>query len=362
MMKIFMKTNFISPSKTFSKIFRPFAKLLSLSLVAALAMLFIAEFALAQSGDRQIEEDYFSYSPFQNSEPRKPEEPLTFSLAEEKKWNLPRLDGSTSAIPLYAMLMEYVYPTPNNERKDKMNKADNYDSVWEVFDYSKTWPAFMNLLDGNADIFFTPSYTQKMKDTADSRGIKIKVTRIAKDAFVFIVNASNPVSNISSKKLRDIYSGKIDNWSDVGGKDAEIIAYQRNEFSGSQLYFTSFMGSQRAIAPIKSHTLQRMEGLVLTVTDYENGKNALGYTFRFFVMDMIGGKDIKLLNVDGIEPSLENIQSEKYPLAVSVYAITVEKDPEKETKRDVNAREFVKWMTSSQGQKAVKEVGYSPIR
>ncbi len=64
---------------------------------------------------------------------------------------------------------------------------------------------------------------------------------VAKEGFVFVVSKDNPVESLTQQQIRDIYSGKITNWSEVGGNDEEIIPYQRNNDSGSQNYMNEFM-------------------------------------------------------------------------------------------------------------------------
>jgi phosphate transport system substrate-binding protein len=347
---------------TFSKILSFREKALIAFIFAALSALILVGPALAKSKDNEIKEEYLSHFPFlQDSGVPKLNEAPTFSLREEKKWNIPRLDGSTSLLPLYGTFVENVYPTPNALRSDNDKAADNYLYVEEVVDVSKTALAFERLLAGEVDVYFTPVYSQGMKDEADKRGLKLKVKRIAREAFVFLVNDSNPTSDISSKNLRDVYSGKIKNWSQIGGENAEILAYQRNKDSGSQIYFNKFMGSQKPMTPIENTELRGMGMVITTVADYTNGANALGYSYRFFVVNMVGEKGIKLLKVDGVEPSDDNIKSGKYPLTTSIYAISVEKDPASETPRDENARKLVDWILSPQGQSLTKEVGYVPV-
>ena len=94
--------------------------------------------------------------------------------------------------------------------------------------------AYVNLIEKNADIIFVTSPSEEEYALAQQAGIEFEIHPVVNEAFVFMVNEKNPVSNLTSQQIVDIYSDKITNWNQVGGEDKEIIAYQREINSGSQ--------------------------------------------------------------------------------------------------------------------------------
>jgi phosphate transport system substrate-binding protein len=99
-----------------------------------------------------------------------------------------------------------------------------------------------------------------------------------------------------------------------------------------------------------------MGGLLTAVADYHNAPGAIGYSFRYFVVGMHDMPGIKLLAVDGIAPTMENITSGRYPLTMPVYAVTRDSEASAKTKA------LLEWITGSQGQELVKRAGLAPIR
>ena len=147
--------------------------------------------------------------------------------------------------------------------------------------------------------------------------------------------------------IRDsIYTGQITNWSQVGGNDSEIIAYQRNRDSGSQTLFDLFfpLGDQ-LIDPPEELIVDSMIGLLEAVADYDNSENALGYTVYYYLTNMETDKlsRSKLLAVDGVEATNETIASGEYPYVNDFYVVIPadlpDDDPVSYTHLDVYKRQ-----------------------
>jgi len=267
------------------------------------------------------------------------EEP-TFKLND----HLPRLDGATALYPVYSAFAQAVYPEKDYQLKDS-----------EVVS-NQTSGAFLNLLNNRADIIFMAHPSEDQLQLAENRGIKLNMTPIGREAFVFFVNASNPVQDLSVEQIQDIYSGKIKNWKDVGGEDDSIRAYQRPEDSGSQTALISFMKGKPLVNPPRDEIADGMGGIIEEVSNYKNHKNAIGFSFRFFSQEMVKNKKIKHIAVNGVEPTKENIQNGTYPITAEFYAIT------REGESHPHVNEFIEWMLSEQGQQIVEKTGYVPIK
>jgi len=267
------------------------------------------------------------------------EEP-TFKLSD----HLPRLDGATALYPVYSAFAQAVYPEKDYQLKDS-----------EVVS-NQTSGAFLNLLNNRADIIFMAHPSEDQLQLAENRGIKLNMTPIGREAFVFFVNASNPVQDLSVKQIQDIYSGKIKNWKDVGGEDDSIRAFQRPKDSGSQTALISFMKGKPLMNPPRDEIADGMGGIIDEVSNYKNHKNAIGFSFRFFSQEMVKNKKIKHIAVNGVEPTKENIQNGTYPITAEFYAIT------REGESHPHVNKFIEWMLSEQGQQIVEKTGYVPIK
>jgi len=215
--------------------------------------------------------------------------------------------------------------------------------------------AYNNLIEGKADIIFCAKPSDDQIKKAKEKGIAFNLTPIGKEAFVFFVNRHNPVSNLTTKQIKAIYSGKIKNWNELGGKEELIIVYQRNKNSGSQTMLEFIMGAEKIIEPLTEEVSEVMMGMVTRTAGYRNYTNAIGYSFLFYTTQMVKNNEIKLLSINGIAPSIETIQEETYPYANHFYAITTD------TKNE-NVKNFIEWILSDQGQYLVKKTGYVPIK
>ncbi|MBK5210740.1 MAG: phosphate ABC transporter substrate-binding protein [Coriobacteriia bacterium] len=145
------------------------------------------------------------------------------------------------------------------------------------------------------------------RELADDE-LKIGLTDIpiAHDGIAAIVSPSNPVKNLSSEQLRDIFAGNITNWKELGGPDLEIERINRDEASGTREAFSKIImgtASFNTNSVVLPGTGQVREVVGRT-------KGAIGYISVGFVTD-----DVKALSVDGVAPTVENVTSKKYPIA-----------------------------------------------
>ena len=259
------------------------------------------------------------------------------------KDNLLRLDGATALYPLYSAFVQATYPK----------------KVYKVYDptvrSTKTNQAYKNLIDGTADIIFVAGPSDAQLKHAKNKGVTLNMTPIGREAFVFFVHANNSIEGLTSDQIRSIYSGKVVNWKEVGGKNDKIRAFQRPADSGSQTAFEKFMGDQELMEAPSQDVVSGMGGVINEVSEYKNYKNAIGYTFRFFSTEMVKNENIRLLKVDGIYPDKESIRSESYPITAEFYAITA-------GTTNPHAQAFIDWILSAEGQELVEKTGYVPIK
>ena len=225
-------------------------------------------------------------------------------------------------------------------------------------DYSvlctNTVGAYERLISDYVDIIFVAGPSKEQLQMAEDAGVKFKMTQIGREAFVFFVNAKNPVNELSTDDIKKIYSGSSTNWADFGGKNRKIRAFQRPENSGSQTAFIKFMGDTALMNPPKEDVATGMGDMVKNVAAYKNYDNAIGYSFLYYASEMVANKKIKLLAIDGVAPTRENVANKKYPYASEFYAITT-------TTKNPNVEKFIEWILSPQGQYLVEKTGYTSI-
>ena len=257
--------------------------------------------------------------------------------------NLPRLDGATAFYPVYSSFVQAVYP------------SGKYPFFQGIVRCTQTPKAYENLINGEADIIFCFEPSKDQIAQAKAKGLEFSMTPIGKDAFVFFVNRNNPVNNLTPQQIQDIYSGKITNWKDIGGGNNAIIPYQRPKDSGSQTILELIMGDVPIMEPLKENVVVGMMGIIEQVSEYKNHSNAIGYSFLFFATEMVKNNEIKLLAINGVKPSKETIQSNKYTFSNEFYAITTGNETE-------NTKLFIEWILSEEGQYLVEKTGYIPIK
>ncbi|MDR3053815.1 MAG: substrate-binding domain-containing protein [Zoogloeaceae bacterium] len=273
---------------------------------------------------------------------------------------LPVLDGAQAAFPVYAAFAGACYSDlpPLGERE--MARYDDRDQKKDILSFTNTIRGFERLVEGKVDIFFGARLSPEQMKLAEKQGKELTLTPIGREAFVFFVNEANPVNALTSEQIRRIYSGAVKHWNEVGGENHPVIAFQRPENSGSQTVMRYFMGKTPLTPPLRDRYVGGMGGVMERVSEYRNAPSALGYSFRFFLTGMgahqAASSRVKMLAIDGISPTAENIASGKYPLVVNLYAVTVKDNP------NPNVIPFVQWMTGEQGQELVEKTGYSRLR
>jgi phosphate transport system substrate-binding protein len=98
-----------------------------------------------------------------------------------------------------------------------------------------------------------------------------------------------------------------------------------------------------------------MSGIIKDVSDYKNKSNSIGFSFRYYVEGVIQNPDIKMIAIDGIAPTVENIKTEKYPVITPIYAVTYE------NQTNENVEILLQWILSEEGQEIIEKTGYVGI-
>ena len=258
------------------------------------------------------------------------------------KNDLPKIDGAYALYPIYAALAQAMYPREIATQYQYVN-LNCSDEIYR------------KLLAGECDMIFALAPSKLQQEAAEKAGLTYEMTPFCRDAFVFYVNAHNPVENLNTEQIKAIYSGQFTSWRQIHGKwDTKIIAFQRNEGSGSQTTLQRLMGDTPIMPPLKKDRVGGMGDIINDTANYRNYRSALGFSFRFYATELLQNKKIKLLSIDGVAPTVENIRNGRYPHIATAYIVTVRP-------RTDNIRKIVDFLQSPAGQDLVEKSGYIPV-
>jgi phosphate transport system substrate-binding protein len=267
-----------------------------------------------------------------------PAKSYPFSLTD-----LPRFDGSTANIPLISLVIQRLTGASQVE-------ADNAVNV------STTPGAYRALMNDEADLLLVYEADAAVTKDVEFSEVALESHPVGRDALVFFTNSSNPVTSLSTEQYRDIYTGKLTNWKQVGGADAEIVAYQRPETSGSQTLMRKYVMGDRKLAEAPTDRITGdMGGIIEGVSSYSNQGNALGYSVYYYLANMYAVDGIKMLGVSDVLPSNDTIGSGDYPYVNDFYAIIRADEP-----AGSPARRVLEWLLSPAGRQTVVDAGYVP--
>ena len=291
--------------------------------------------------------DWNDYHPFQDGNKLvKVEIPPEYALDAGEGY--PTMNGAYALYPIYAAMVQAMYP----EHIAKMRPGTRWNPILST-DGSDV--IYEDLLKGDRDLIFALAPSKLQQEDAEKAGLEYELTPFCKDAFVFYVNAKNPVENLTTEQIKGIYSGRITDWKEVGAPfSTKIVPFQRNEGSGSQTTLQRLMGDTPIMPPLKKDRVGGMGDIINDTANYRNYRSALGFSFRFYATELLQNKKIKLLSIDGVAPTVENIRNGRYPHIATAYIVTVHP-------RTDNIRKIVDFLQSPAGQDLVEKSGYIPV-
>jgi phosphate transport system substrate-binding protein len=215
-----------------------------------------------------------------------------------------------------------------------------------------------SLINGTVDIA-NASRQIKAEEVANAQanGIEPLEHIIARDAIAVIVNPENPVNRLTLKQISDIYSGKISNWSEVGGEDRPIVRLSRETNSGTHVYF---LETVLRLGNSEDKTLFSMDTLLLPssegiIAEVRQNPNAIGYDGLGYVPEDL--KMIAIAEKEGgayVLPSIPTVNDKTYPIARDLYMYT-------DGEPTGIIKEYLDWILSPEAQEIVAELGFVPV-
>lgn len=200
-----------------------------------------------------------------------------------------------------------------------------------------------NAINGVSEIGMS---SRDLKEAEKEKGLEETV--IAYDGIVVIVHPSNKVDDLTLEQVRDIFTGKITNWKELGGDDLEIVVVSREDGSGSRDAFQEIVGYSSGEL-VKSAIIASGNGNIKTTV--ATNKHAIGF-ISFEYID----PSVRPVKIEGIEPTAENVLQQKYKLSRPFLFVYLEEN------LSPQGRKFIDFILSSEGQRIVLESGTIPVR
>ena len=222
--------------------------------------------------------------------------------------------------------------------------------------HTGTHQSYARLAAGEAQLVLVAREpTPAEREAVRSGGAEIVVRPIARDAFVFLRNAKNPVTGVTLDQVRDIYAGTLTNWKALGGPDRPIVAYQRDVTSGSQVEMAELV--------MRGRPMREGPDIRITMTMFgpfnaiRHDVDGIGYSYHYYERFMAMLPEVATLAIDGVVAEPSTIASVRYPLVTSVYlAHRADLPPGSAAMR------LRDWLQTPGGQTLIAESGYVPLR
>lgn len=209
--------------------------------------------------------------------------------------------------------------------------------------------AFIN---GTADVAQAsrPMKPEEREQAEKSRGAMVVETPIALDALAVFVHSSSPVKELSIPQIAGMFTRKVKNWKEVGGKDAPVILYGRENSSGTYDYFREHVLEKADFSP----SVQTLQGTAAVINAVSKDVNGVGYGGIAYSKDVRPVAIKPAAAASAVAPSAQTVADGSYPLARTLFYYTLSTSPER-------VRSFVEWTLLPEAQKLVEQVGYFPL-
>ena len=268
---------------------------------------------------------------------------------------MPIIDGSTSTLPITQAVYSALFTNGDRHPANPVT-------------HSKSHSSYERLINGAVDMLFASVYpASDILALAEEKGVELELIPIAHDAMIFFTNKDNPATGLTSEQISNIYvNNAYDNWNQIGGPDALLYPYCRNNDSGSHAQMERhFLHGAEIHETIRQETTSyAMQSILTDVIDAQTSDPtgyALGYSIYYYYWNanmVLGTADhLKLLEIDGVAPTDETIADGSYPLSNNTYVVL-----RKDTPEDAPARRLADFMLTEAGQRCVENAGYGPLQ
>jgi len=209
------------------------------------------------------------------------------------------------------------------------------------------------LINGATDICESsrPMKEKEKQDIRARHGKEVKEIPVALDGLAIYVHRSNPIQSITRAQLKSTYRGRLSNWRELGWENAQIVTYSRENNSGTYVFFKEHILDNEDFA----ENVQTLPGTAAIVNAVANDRRSIGYGGIAYSSGIRAVPVVGKEGGEAVSPSLETVQSGKYPLSRNLYFYTAGEPLG-------HIKEFINWVLSDEGQKTCDQVGYYPLK
>lgn len=256
--------------------------------------------------------------------------------------DFPVIDSSTARKPVTAELCNIFV------------KNHGYEGAEPVC--STTHGAWLNIADGGADLALLAAPTPEEQAYLTEKGVEVEMKLYGGDGLVFIGNPENPVKNLTHEQLLAIYRKEITNWKEVGGPDAPITVYYRDDQSGSQRLFEKLVWKGEEIPDFGALGFRIEDAMSSIVDMVQWDPYAIGYTIMTYLDDVYGEDSLRVFAINGVVPSPETIADGSYAYHTQGYLVIRTDEPENSP-----ARRLYDWFGCPVSDELLRICGVTPL-
>lgn len=263
----------------------------------------------------------FTITPLNNFQPfltQSSQDSLNKNIIKE---NLPIIDASVAFYPLASKIVENIY------------SSENYTNE---LNWVSTAEAYENIVNGKVDAIIVSQPSREQIDLIKNSNKNFKFVPFAKEALIFYVNEKNSINSLTVEEIQKIYLGEY---------NKNITTYQLEKNNGSQTCFETI---------VENNTIDKkhieIKDMVTIIKSVVYDQNSIAYAFNSFYTKVCNSSKLKLISINGVEPTKENIITEKYPLLYDVYFVYDEENSNQ------NLKIIEEWLLSEEGQELIKNL------
>ncbi len=197
--------------------------------------------------------------------------------------------------------------------------------------------------------------TQEELDKAKASGINPVSTVVAKDGVSVVVHPSNPISELSLEQLSAIFGGKITNWSELGGLDAEIVVLSRDNNSGTYTFFKEHVVQLKDKKAEYGPMVQFLPTSQAIADEVARNPKAIGYVGLGYLSDQQKALAVKSATGPAVLPSIATVLDNSYPVSRPLFCTT-------NGQPQGAMQDYLAWILGSKGQEIVKSLDFVPIQ
>ena len=244
------------------------------------------------------------------------------------------IDGSTTVGPIAKAFAEY-YMNINPDVKITVSESGSGNGA-------------KSLINSTCDIADMSRFMKEKEfSAAVANGVSPVAHVVALDGIAVVVHPSNPISKISKAQIKDIYTGKIKNWKDLGGPSQPIVVISRDTNSGTYETFEKLVMKKEKM----DSRVEYVNSNGAARSRVQSTRSAIGYVGIGFL-----DRSIKTLAVDGVKPHTNTVRTGQYPIARPLFMFT-----NGYPKMGSHLYQFVTFYLKEKGQEIVSEIGFIPV-